>query len=122
MRILVMDDDRMVRDVMKRMLVTLGHEVETARNGEDALLLHRARKDSGKGFDIVIADLTVHEGMSGVETLRKVKTVDPTIKAVICSGYSNDLLLANYRKNGFDAILKKPFTMEQLSLTLHTLL
>jgi CheY-like chemotaxis protein/anti-sigma regulatory factor (Ser/Thr protein kinase) len=121
-RILVMDDEEMIRMVSGEMLAALGHEAAFAENGETALEAYRATREAGRPFDVVILDLTVRGGMGGLETLRRLVELDPDVKAVVSSGYSDDTVLTNYLEQGFRAFLKKPYEIEDLQNTLHAVL
>jgi len=121
-RVLVMDDDEMVRRVSGELLNALGHDVTFAQAGEDALETYRAAWDAGRPYDVVILDLTIRGGMGGLETLRMLAEIDPDVKAVVSSGYSDDAALSNYRELGFRAFLKKPYNVEDLQRTLNLLL
>jgi two-component system, cell cycle sensor histidine kinase and response regulator CckA len=121
-RILVMDDEEMIRMVAEEILNELGHEVALADKGETALDAYRAARAAGRPFDIVILDLTIRGGMGGVETMRKLLEVDPEVKTIVSSGYSDDAALANYREQGFRAFLKKPYDMRALQDMLQDLL
>ncbi|MCK5405224.1 MAG: response regulator, partial [Desulfobulbaceae bacterium] len=107
-KILVMDDDDMVRNVTSEMLTTLGYEVETARNGVEAIKLYQQSSEAGKPYDAVILDLTIPGGMGGRETIEKLLAINPEIKAIVSSGYSNDPILSEYQKYGFCEVLVKP--------------
>jgi PAS domain S-box-containing protein len=121
-RILVMDDEKVVRDVAGELLRILGHEVEFAENGEAALAMYREAMASSRPFDIIIMDLTIRGGMGGLETVGKLLEADPTAKAIVSSGYSDDSTLSNYHAQGFKDFLQKPYNMEELRATLSTLL
>jgi CheY-like chemotaxis protein len=121
-RILVMDDEEMVRNVAMDMIEVLGHEVEFARNGDEAITKYREAWLSGKRFDIVILDLTIRGGMGGEETLRQLISFDPELKAVVSSGYADSSALSEYQTSGFRACLTKPYRMEALRNTLNALL
>lgn len=121
-RVLLMDDEQLIRDVAGELLKALGHEVQYAVNGEVAIAQYQSAKQSGKPFDIVILDLTIRGGMGGAETIRKLLEIDPGVKAVVSSGYADDALLANYGKQGFVASLRKPYSIEGLSDCLHAVL
>jgi len=121
-RILVMDDDAVVRDVAAALLAELGHEVEIARHGEEAIEIYRTAKESGKPFDIVILDLTVRGGMGGVATIKKLRELDPKVIAVASSGYSDDAGTSTYQQHGFRAFLSKPYSIEGLNSMLRQLL
>jgi PAS domain S-box-containing protein len=121
-RILVMDDEEIIRAVAGELLTALGHDVSFAKTGEAALAAYRAALESGRPFDVAILDLTIRGGMGGIETLQKLVEIDPDVKAVVSSGYSDDAALSNYRKEGFRSFLKKPYTLDDLQRTMNSLL
>jgi two-component system cell cycle sensor histidine kinase/response regulator CckA len=121
-RILLMDDEASLREVAGRMLNHIGYEdVAVASDGEEAIKLYREALKSGKPFDVVILDLTIPGGMGGKETIQKLREINPQIKAVVSSGYSDSSLMSEYQNYGFKGILAKPYTMEQMSQTLQKL-
>jgi PAS domain S-box-containing protein len=113
-KILVMDDEEMVRKLVGKLLVRLGYEVELAEDGAEAVdLFHRAFA-SGQPFDVAILDLTIPGGMGGKETITRLLEVDPEIKAIVSSGYSNDPVMADCERYGFVGIIAKPYQMGRL--------
>ncbi|OGW44340.1 MAG: hypothetical protein A2X57_08855 [Nitrospirae bacterium GWD2_57_8] len=114
-RILVMDDEAMVRDVAGKMLAGLGYEVEIAKDGEEALSVYEAAMTEGMPFAAVIMDLTIPGGMGGKEAVERLKSRDPAAKVIVSSGYSNDPVITEYRAYGFDAVVAKPYTVKNLS-------
>ncbi len=121
-KILVMDDEAMVRDVARAMLEFLGHQVIVAPNGEETIALFKKHLTEEKPFDLVIMDLTIPGGMGGKEAVRKILEINPQARVVVSSGYSTDPIMANYRKFGFVATIHKPYQLETLENVLHTLL
>ncbi|MBI5570859.1 MAG: PAS domain S-box protein [Desulfomonile tiedjei] len=121
-RILLMDDDDAIRQLGSDVLSLLGYEAEVAEDGAEAVGLYLKAKDSGKGFDAVIMDLTVPGGMGGYEATQMLRQIDPNVKAIVSSGYSNDPVMAHYRDHGFSAIIKKPYSYRELGSTLGDLL
>ena len=121
-RVLLMDDEKIIRDVAGEMIQALGHAVERAERGEDAIEMFRMAKQAGKPFDVVILDLTIRGGMGGADTLRKLLEIDPGVKAVVSSGYSDDSSLFEPGKRGFVSSLKKPYTIEGLQAILNEIL
>lgn len=113
-RILVMDDEEMLLEVISSMLELLGYEVELAREGFEALQLFKSAKDSGRPFDAVILDLTVRGGMGGKETIAKLLELDPFVKAILSSGYSDDPVLSCLDEYGFVGALRKPYQISEL--------
>ena len=121
-RVLVMDDEEVVRMVAGQFLTSLNHEVEFAQEGEATLKKYCEAKAEGHPFDIVILDLTVRGGMGGKETIQRLLAIDPGVRAVVSSGYSDDATVADYQKYGFRARLTKPYKIEDLRDTLDALL
>jgi two-component system, cell cycle sensor histidine kinase and response regulator CckA len=117
-RILVMDDEVMVRTMLGAMLRRLGYEVQLTDNGEKAIECYRTAKDLGRPFDIVLLDLTVRGGLGGKETIRELLTIDPAVKAIVFSGYEQGPVIENYRQYGFKAALIKPYQISDLKETL----
>jgi PAS domain S-box-containing protein len=121
-RILLMDDEPVVRQVVSRMLTALGYEVSTAAEGSTALTLYREAMTGGTPFDAVILDLTVPGGMGGAEAIGLLRTMDPDVKAIVSSGYSSDPVMSNYRAHGFSGVIAKPFRASDLSSVLRSVL
>lgn len=112
---LVMDDEEAIRDLAGQMLRFLGYQVEFARDGDEAIQLYRQAREAGAPFDVVLIDLTIPGGMGGKETIKKLKEIDPQIKAVVSSGYYTDPVMSNYRESGFSGVIAKPYCMKELS-------
>jgi CheY-like chemotaxis protein len=91
-----------------------GYELEHARDGKEAVKFYKSALKKGRSFDVVMMDLTIAGGMGGVETIKRLKRIDPLIKAIVCSGYSDDAVMANYGEYGFCDVLPKPFTKDQV--------
>ncbi|MDD2709143.1 MAG: ATP-binding protein [Verrucomicrobiae bacterium] len=121
-QILVMDDEKGIRDVLGAILNHLGHEVSFARDGLEAVSLYEAAQKTSKPFHLVILDLTVPGGVGGGEAIGKLLTVDPKAKAIASSGYSNDPIMSDARKFGFQAALRKPYQMSELNRVLREVL
>jgi CheY-like chemotaxis protein len=121
-RVLVMDDDAVVLAVAGALLRALGHDAELTAHGEQAVERYREAMSTGRPFDIVILDLTVRGGLGGQEAVRRLREIDPGVKAVVSSGYSDDAVTSNYREHGFQAYLRKPYTSARLNETLNQLL
>lgn len=119
MRVLLMDDDEAVIEVVTKFLSYLGYECETARNGEEAIEKYLHAFNNYKTFDVVILDLVITGGMSGKETLDALKEIDPKVRAVLATGYLDDPVVLNYHDYGFAELIKKPFRIEELNRVLH---
>ena len=121
-KILAMDDDEMIRDLLQQMLLRMGYTVEVARDGDEAIELYGRAMDTGEPFDAVILDLTVPGAMGGKETLDKLRQMDATVKAIVSSGYSNDPIMSDYQKYGFKGVVAKPYNFQGLADTIAGLL
>ncbi len=113
-RILAMDDEERMLDCIRKMLLRMGHEVEVASNGEQAIQKYLEAYEQGKPFDLVILDLTVKGGMGGRETIAMIRKIDPYVNAVVSSGYSHDSIMSDYLQYGFKDALAKPYDMKEL--------
>jgi CheY-like chemotaxis protein len=113
-RILVMDDQAPIRMVSKRMMEKLGHEVVAVENGPDAVAVFRDAMRIGQPFHLAVLDMTIPGSISGQETLQLLREIDPSVYAVICSGYSEQAPYVSPEGGGFDFFLPKPFTFTQI--------
>jgi CheY-like chemotaxis protein len=118
LRVLVMDDDDMVRSAVGSLLRALGHEPEYAADGEAALDLYRAAIAALRPFDVVIFDLTVRGGMGGIEAIARLRREDPNVRAIVSSGYSDEPAVASPTAYGFDVALQKPYALDALRAAL----
>lgn len=121
-RILVMDDEPSIRDVASQMLLSLGYEVSTSKDGSEAINLYKRSKDGGEPFDAVIMDLTVPGGMGGKEAIGRLRDLDPQIKAIASSGYCNDPIMGDFREYGFAGVLAKPYSATEMNEVLRELI
>ena len=121
-RILVMDDEDIVREVAKEMIISLGYGAELARNGEEAIELYEKAISSGRPFDAVIMDLTVPGGMGGKEALVKLKKIDPEVRSIVSSGYSHNPVMGRYEEFGFTGVLSKPYKIKDLGEALNSVI
>lgn len=119
--VLFMDDDAMILEITGKILARLGYEPVLARTGEEAVEKYRACLIKGKIIGKVILDLEVKHGMGGVETMEKLFSLNPGIKGIVASGYSDDPTMENYAHFGFSAALSKPFSIETLKKALQEL-
>ncbi|HTG01287.1 MAG TPA: ATP-binding protein [Nitrospirota bacterium] len=121
-KVLVMDDEEVVRNVAREMIVALGHEVVCAAHGDDALARIKEARDAGKSFDVVILDLTIKGGMGGEQTIRRLNEIAPGTRAVVSSGYADSQVIADFKSLGFSAFLNKPYRIDSLKSCLDSLL
>ncbi len=116
-RILVVDDEPMIRDLLKEMLISIGYEVQTAQDGMAALEYYRRHKDQ---IDLVILDVMM-PGMSGVEVFRRLKEIDPEVKTILASGYVERSQLNQAMQEGIKDFIAKPFALATLKRKLETI-
>ncbi len=121
-KILLMDDEQLIRDTGGELLSVLGYTVTVCADGEQMLALFKEARESGQGFDAVILDLTIPGGMGGKEAMERLMEIDPKVKGIVSSGYNNDPILAAYLEYGFSGVVTKPYTVQELSEILHTVL
>ncbi|MBI5492694.1 MAG: PAS domain S-box protein [Deltaproteobacteria bacterium] len=121
-KVLVMDDEQMVRDVSGDMLELLGCTAEFAGTGEGAIELFKKAKEAGSPFDAVILDLTVPDGMGGKDALKRLLEIDPDVRAIVSSGYSKDPIMSEYHKHGFKGVITKPYTVPEFGRVINAVL
>ena len=121
MSILIMDDDETVTESLKEMLSLQGCHVISVRDGDEAVKAALQAVKQNKPFDIAILDLTIKGGKGGVDSVRELKAILPCCKFIASTGYANEPILANYKEYGFDAILPKPYTFNELIKVLSSL-
>jgi CheY-like chemotaxis protein len=118
-RVLVMDDEEIVRTVTRRMLAQCGYEADFAKNSSEAIVLYQQSKATGRTYNAVIIDLIIEGSEGGEETIKKLLEIDPDVSAIVSSGYSNDPIMADFRKYGFKSLLPKPYRLEEISQVLN---
>jgi CheY-like chemotaxis protein len=114
-RILVMDDEEAIRTLLGLMMRELGYEVECASDGAEAVELFVKATVSGRGFVGVLLDLTVPGRMGGKEAAAELRRIDPSAKLIVSSGYADAPILSEFQKYGFDEVIRKPYTLAELS-------
>ena len=117
-RVLFMDDETILQELVAAMLDHLGYEVVCASHGEEVLELYAAAGAAGQPFDAVIVDLTVPGGMGGYEAMQRLLCLDPAVKAIVSSGYSNDPIMAEHQDHGFTGVIAKPYQLVELGKVL----
>lgn len=121
-KILVMDDEESIRNLVKRMLESVGYKVVAVRDGQTALDAYAEHEGRGQPFDAVLLDLTVPGGMGGRECAKLLLGRWPQAKAVVSSGYVNDPVMERYKKFGFAGMVTKPYTLGELTYALKRIL
>ena len=117
-RILIMDDEVQIRYTTSQLLRNIGYDVEVCREGEEAIRLYRNAIEEDDSFDAVILDLTIPGGLGGETVVKRLLEIDPDVKAIVSSGYSNDPILSNFKWYGFCGCVSKPFEIKVLNKVL----
>ena len=115
LKIMVMDDDKMLRNIIESQLTHLGHETILVEDGSEAISRYQELREAGTPVDLTIMDLTVPGGMGGKEAVQEILKLNPEAKVIVSSGYSNDPVMADFKDYGFVAAAIKPFDLESLS-------
>lgn len=118
-RVLIVDDEEMIREITGEMLGHMGYEIEYASDGSEAIEVYKRAKEEGRSFDVVIMDLTVLRGIGGEEAIAKLREIDPNIRAIVSGGYSDDRVMSEYKDHGFKGFISKPYSMRDLGAVLY---
>ncbi|MBI5643247.1 MAG: response regulator [Deltaproteobacteria bacterium] len=121
-KILIMDDEEIVRDAAGSILNELGYEVVFANDGAEAVEIYKKEMKTPRPVDLVIMDLTIPAGMGGREAIKRLLEIDPNAKAIVSSGYSNDSIMSDFKKYGFSAVIAKPYKISDLSQTINNVI
>ncbi len=114
-RILVMDDERAVREVLAATLTSMGYSVDTVADGRAAVERFRQERKAGRPFRAALLDLTIPGGMGGKEAAKELRVLDSGVPLFVTSGYAEDPVMASPADYGFVASLRKPFTKSELA-------
>lgn len=107
-KILIVDDEQFVRDLLGKILRRSGHDVQVVPGGEEALRLLAAEP-----FDVVVTDV-VMPGMDGFDLLRRIKALHPGVRVVVLTGYARKQSISDFLLYGADEYLAKPFQVPEL--------
>ena len=118
-RVLVVDDEEAIRALVEYTLSHLGYEVSEAETALDGVNLYREKLEAGERFDLVILDLTLPGGMGGKEALKRLIEIDPTVNAIVSSGYAMDATMSRYQDFGFRGVIAKPYEAAELGRVVH---
>jgi PAS domain S-box-containing protein len=121
-KILIMDDDKNIRVFTEKVLSYMACEFVLVEDGSEAIEFYSQAMADGEPFDAVVLDLTIPGGMGGEETVKRLIKMDPSVRAIVISGYSNDPVMMEHEKYGFKEKVIKPFRIEELSEALQKVL
>ena len=117
--ILIVDDEEAIRDLVEFTLERLGYKVSQAESALAGVDLYKQKLEAGERFDVVILDLTLPGGMGGKEALKKLIEIDPTVNAIVSSGYAMDATMSRYQDLGFRGVIAKPYEAAELGRIVH---
>ncbi|MEM2124588.1 MAG: response regulator [Methanolinea sp.] len=117
-----MDDEEGIREIVKIYLARLGYRAEVVADGEAARESYERALRESDPFAVVILDLSVKSGPDGIETLRLLKAIDPGVRAIITTGFTDDPIVSRYRELGFSAVVPKPFQIHRLDEAIRAVL
>ncbi len=120
--VLIMDDDRTIQVLLSKILKRMDCEVDCASEGETALTKYKAALPSSNPFDLVILDLVVPHGLGGIQTMHELRKIQPNVKVILSSGYLTDVNVHHYENHGNCAILKKPYTVDEVKYLINSCL
>jgi len=118
-RVLILDDEAAIAKVLCHMLDRLGYRSQWVQDGRRAVEEYSQARESGEPYSLLIMDMTIPGGMGGREALEKLREIDPDVRAVMSSGYSN---LTDYASYGFRGILAKPYALSDLSAVIEAVM
>ena len=121
-KILLVDDEAIVRKATGKALEKMGYDVDFAAEGAEGIRIYREAREAGEPFDAVIMDLTIPGGMGGQKAIRKLLEVDPQARALVSSGYANNPVMSDFRKYGFSGVVKKPYRIHDLAEALRKIM
>ncbi|MBU1342083.1 MAG: response regulator [Proteobacteria bacterium] len=114
-RMLVMDDDELILEVISQLLTRMGYETLLASNGTQAIEICKKANASGKKIDLALLDFDIHNGLGGYPTMAQLKKTDPDIRGILMTGHSDDVNIKRYKDFGFSDLIEKPFSIKQLN-------
>ncbi len=121
-RILILEDDAPIRRLMAATLRRAGHEVVETKDGRETIEQYIDAMRRGERFHLLICDLTIENGMGGVETMRHLVHIDPDVLAIVSSGYSDAPAMSSPAAFGFKGVLPKPYAPTELRAAVHRML
>jgi signal transduction histidine kinase len=108
--VLILEDNHLIQRILKQYLIKLGFNVQVASEGKQAIEIFQ----ENPAIKLVILDLVIPGGIGGKETWIELRKINPQIKGIISSGYSNDPIIVNYREYNFEGVLSKPYKFDEI--------
>ncbi|MBF0118104.1 MAG: response regulator [Desulfobacterales bacterium] len=122
-KILIMDDEDDIREVIAKLLNYLGYKAVQTKDSYEAIYEYTKAIEIKEPYDVVVLDLTMAYGLNGIDTLKRLREMNPNIKGIICTGYSNVSDIEEKLKEAqIDHIIHKPFKINELEIVLSKVL
>jgi len=121
-RILILDDEPGIREVLHTILTKQGYQVDAVADGKDAISFYKEGLEKDTPYDLVIVDLTIPGGMGGLPAFQQIRKMDPYVRGLVSSGYSSDPVMADFRAYGFSGVIQKPYSLEEVTTLVRELL
>ncbi len=118
-KILALDNDPIIRNMLTKISTYLGYSIITTKNGSDTISAYKKAAEQAQGFDVVIVDLSIPGDIGGTEVLKALLDIDPNVKAIISSGCDKAPAIDQYDQFGFVAAIRKPYNLTELSEILY---
>lgn len=115
---MLVEDEKLIRTATDLIVREIGYEVDSCMNGPQAIAKFEESLDYG-GYDVVIMDLMQQGEPEGHNIFKRMMELDPGVKGILSTGYSGTEVVRNYKNYGFSAVLKKPYSMDDLETALH---
>lgn len=109
-----MEDEPLIRQLIVHNLKSLGCEVTPTCEGAETVARYQESVHQGQPFDLLVMDLSIPGGMGGAAAMEKIRQIDPGVRAIVSSGYSDDPVMSRYLDYGFRAVLPKPYQPQEL--------
>ncbi len=116
-KILVVDDEEDQRLIAEDILKSLNYNVKSVSSGEEAIDILQKEK-----FDLILLDMIMEYGISGLETFKRIKRLYPNQKAIIVSGFSESKQISEAQRLGIKKFIRKPYTIETIGKAVYELL
>jgi two-component system, cell cycle sensor histidine kinase and response regulator CckA len=113
-RILILEDEPLIRQLIVSNLTSAGCDVTPTSDGAETVARYQEALLAGARYDLVVMDLSIPNGMGGAQAMEKLRQIDPTVQAIVSSGYSDDPIMSRYADFGFRAVLPKPYQPSEL--------
>lgn len=107
--ILIVDDQKSQREIVSKLLEKLGYKANAVSSGEEAVQYIK-----NHSVDLILLDMIMEPGINGLETYKQIKKIKPEQKAIIASGYSENIYVKEAQKLGAGQYIKKPYTLKTI--------